>query len=198
MNCSNAARSVSWSCACSGVKLPSASRIPQRYSSEPLASQNGLPSKSKKRSPGEGSGRSAKPSSGCGSRRTYLSSPCSRAKSWSAACSRILSKVSCGNPGGGSVGRAPERSERRDAGDGELVDLRAADARRRERGGRPYPSARRRAGGSRRSRSARRAKARCAAGRRRTPRAGGERGGSKRRTPPAERTRARQTRARRA
>ena len=103
-----------------------------------------------------------------------------------------------GNPGGALGRRAAERSERRDAGDGELVDLRAADARDAREVVDPVPVRLAERPEVADRAVLRPAKARCAAGRRRTPRACGGRAGSKRRTPPAGRTRARRTRARRA
>ena len=109
-------------------EVASTSIIPQRYSSEPSLSQNGLPSKSKKRSPGDGSGRSAKPAPGCGWRRRYSSVPVSRAWSWSSACSRIFAKVSAEIPGGGSAGARPSAASVAMPAEHELVDLRAADA----------------------------------------------------------------------
>ena len=92
-------------------------------------SQNGLPSKSKKRSPGEGSGRSAKPASGCGWRRTnfcfaVLVRP--ELELGLLAVLRPAVRVDAGRHGLGR--RAPELGERRDPGRGELLDLAPVDA----------------------------------------------------------------------
>ena len=74
MNVSKAACSSSRLVAQSASNASSRSLKPQRYSRLPSGSQNGLPSKSKKRSPGDGSGRSANPDAGCGVRSFQLSS----------------------------------------------------------------------------------------------------------------------------
>ena len=79
MNVSKAACSSSRLVAHSASNASSRSLKPQRYSRLPSVSQNGLPSKSKKRSPGDGSGSSANPDAGCGVRSSQLSSPVSRA-----------------------------------------------------------------------------------------------------------------------
>ena len=58
-----------------------------------------------------------------------MSSPVSRACSWSSACSRVFVQVSGLIPAGtGSAGARPSCGERRDPGGSELLDLRPVDA----------------------------------------------------------------------
>ncbi len=139
-------------------KSSSASSTPQRYSRLPCSSQNGLPSMSKKRSPGEGSGRSAKPRVGVRRRAARRRARRSRgAASWSRACRWSLAKRSALRPAG-SVG-VREPGEGGDPGRLELRRSRGGRRRRRGRGCRSRPTRRRRAAGSRRSRSGRRGRA---------------------------------------
>ena len=169
------------------MKLPSTSRIPQRYSSPPLGVPERVALEVEEEVAGRRVGQEREAALRLRLEQDVRVVAVSRApQSWSEACSRILSKV---------VRREPRRRPPRAR----------ARAQRASRCRRPRAcrSAMRRMPGdarevvdrvpvrvaeraeSRRSRSARRARARCAAGRRRTPRAAAERVGSKRRTPRA-------------
>jgi hypothetical protein len=100
---------------------------PQRYSAG-RPSQNGLPSKSKKRSPGEASGRSAKPASGRLEEPEGVGAGLARDELGS-ACSRFLAQLSALMPAGtGSAGLRPScATRRRDPGRLESLDLRPVD-----------------------------------------------------------------------
>ena len=91
-------------------------------------SQNGLPSKSKKRSPGEGSGRSEKPLSGCGSQEAEdVRAGLARVELQLGLLAQLRPGVG-GNPGRRGLGRrASELRERRDPRGGEPVDLRPVE-----------------------------------------------------------------------
>ena len=91
-------------------------------------SQNGLPSKSKKRSPGEGSGRSEKPLSGCGCEEPEgVRAGLARAELELGLLAELRPGVGGIPAGAGSARRAPELRERRDPGGGELLDLRPVE-----------------------------------------------------------------------
>ena len=115
--------------ACSGVNARSASRIPQRYSSPPVASQNGLPSKSKKRSPADGSGSSAKPAPGSGRDQLVAVARRSRGPRAGARPAGAASRRSPARArGGGSSGARPRAASVAMSGGEQLLDLRAPHA----------------------------------------------------------------------